>query len=94
MDNDKLDVKVEKLKDENVASMITLSEEITPYAGNDEDVRYVQAWIRLCSEPDATLILNANHPLVQYVVEHKDGENTEMYLQTAYMIWQCWHTNR
>ena len=37
-----LDVKVEKLKDASISSMITLSEEVTPYAGYDEDVQYVR----------------------------------------------------
>ena len=40
--NDKLEVKVEKLKNASVSSMITLSEESTPYAGYDEDVQYVR----------------------------------------------------
>ena len=31
-----------------------------------------------------TLILNANHPLVQYVVEHEEGENTEMICEQLY----------
>ena len=33
---------------------------------------------------DSTLILNANHPLVQYVVDHKDGENTELFCKQLY----------
>lgn len=33
---------------------------------------------------NATLILNANHPLVEYVVAHKDGENTEMFCHQLY----------
>ena len=76
--NDKLEVKVEKMKDENVASMITLSEES----------RRMQEMMKMYGmsgmDPsmfgtNATLILNANHPLVEYVVAHKDGENTEMF---------------
>ena len=31
-----------------------------------------------------TLILNANHPLVQYVAEHTDGENTSMICEQLY----------
>ncbi len=66
MVNEKLDVKIEKLKDENVASMMTLSEEN----------RRMQEMMKMygMSGMDmfgttSTLILNANHPLVQYVVE-------------------------
>ena len=75
---DKLNVKVEKMKDENVASMITLSEQS----------RRMQEMMKMYGmagmDPsmfgdDSTLILNANHPLVQYVVDHKDGENTELF---------------
>lgn len=31
-----------------------------------------------------TLILNANHPLVQYVIEHQDGENVKMICEQLY----------
>jgi len=31
-----------------------------------------------------TLVLNANHPLVQYVMENGDGENTEMICEQLY----------
>ena len=33
---------------------------------------------------ESTLILNANHPLVTYVVEHKDGENTNIICKQLY----------
>ena len=81
--NDKLEVKVEKMKDENVASMITLSEES----------RRMQEMMKMYGmsgmDPsmfgtNATLILNANHPLVEYVVAHKDGENTEIFCHQLY----------
>ena len=81
--NDKLEVKVEKMKDENVASMITLSEES----------RRMQEMMKMYGmsgmDPsmfgtNATLILNANHPLVEYVVAHKGGENTEMFCHQLY----------
>ena len=81
--NDKLEVKVEKMKDENVASMITLSEES----------RRMQEMMKMYGmsgmDPsmfgtNATLILNANHPLVQYVVEHKDSENTSIICKQLY----------
>ena len=80
---DKLNVKVEKMKDENVASMITLSEQS----------RRMQEMMKMYGmagmDPSmfgdySTLILNANHPLVQYVVDHKDGENTELFCKQLY----------
>lgn len=81
--NDKLDVKVEKMKDENIAAMVTLSEQS----------RRMQEMMKMYGvagmDPtmfgtEFTLTLNANHPLVQYVVENKDGENTEMFCKQLY----------
>ena len=84
LNNDKLEVKVEKFKDENVASMITLSEES----------RRMQEMMKMYSMGGAmdasmfgsagTLVLNANHPLVQYVAEHKDGENVSAFCKQLY----------
>ena len=81
--NDKLNVKIEKLKDENVASMMVLSEES----------RRMQEMMKMYGmtgmDPsmfgtDTTLVLNANHPLVQYIENHKDGENTTIICQQLY----------
>ncbi len=81
--NDKLAVKVEKMKDENVASMVTLSEES----------RRMQEMMKMYGmsgmDPsmfgtDVTLILNAGHPLVQYVTEHAEGENTDLICHQLY----------
>ena len=36
------------------------------------------------AEEGATLVLNANHPLVQYIMENKDGEHTMMLCQQLY----------
>ena len=36
------------------------------------------------AEEGETLILNANHPLVQYVVEHQDGDNVKMICEQLY----------
>ena len=78
--NENLDVKIEKLKDENVASMMTLSEEnrrmqemMKMYGMNGMDMGTT-----------STLILNANHPLVQYVVDHKGSENTSIICKQLY----------
>ena len=38
-----------------------------------------------------TLILNANHPLVQYVTEHRDGENVEMICEQLYDLARLQH---
>lgn len=83
MENDKLDVKVEKLKDDKVASMITLSEQS----------RRMQEMMRMYGMAgmdasmfggEITLTLNANHPLVQFVAEHGDNENTPVICKQLY----------
>ena len=81
--NDKLDVKVEKLKDDNVASMAVLSEEsrrmsemMKMYGMNGMDPSMFGT--------QATLILNANHPLVKFVVEHKRSKNVSIICKQLY----------
>lgn len=83
LENDKLEVKVEKLKNENVASMVTLSEQS----------RRMQEMMKMYNmygmDPsmfgtDVTLVLNANHPLVQYVLKNKDGEHVPMFCKQLF----------
>ena len=81
---DKITIKVEKLKNKKVASMLTLSEEtrrmqdmMKMYAARGMDMG------SFGSEGE-TLILNAGHPLVKYVTEHEDGENTRMICEQLY----------
>ena len=38
-----------------------------------------------------TLILNASHPLVQYITEHQDGENAEMICEQLYDLAKLQH---
>ena len=83
LENEKLDVKVEKLKNENVASMMTLSEE----SRRMQDMMKMYGMMGMDSGmfgPDATLVLNANHPLVQYVLNNKDGEHTALFCKQLY----------
>ena len=86
-----LAVKVEKLKNKKIAAMITLSEEsrrmqdmMKMYAVSGMDMG------AFGSEGE-TLILNANHPLVQYVTEHEDGENTKMICEQLYDLAKLQH---
>ena len=81
---DQIKVKIEKLKNKKISSMITLSEES----------RRMQDMMKMYSMPGMdmgnfgkegeTLILNANHPLVQYVLDHQDGENVKMICEQLY----------
>ena len=83
LDNENLQVKVEKLKNEEVSSMVTLSEES----------RRMQEMMRMYGMPgmdpsmfggEETLVLNANNKLVQYVLANKDGENTNLFCEQLY----------
>ena len=78
-----LDVKVEKLKDASIASMITLSEE----------GRRMQDMMKMYNmygmDPsmfggNETLILNVNNKLVQYILDHKNGEHVPMFCKQLY----------
>ena len=82
---DNLDVKVEKLKNENVSSMITLSEE----------TRRMQDMMKMYSAGGAgmdmgmfgggeTLVLNSANKLVQYILDNKDGDNVELFCKQLY----------
>lgn len=80
--NDKLDVKIEKLKDDKVASMITLSEQNRRM--QEMMKMYGMGSMGMDMGGDNTLILNANHPLVQYVVDNKDSENVSLICKQLY----------
>ena len=78
-----MNVKVEKLKNDNISSMMTLSEES----------RRMQEMMKMYGmdanmfggDTQTTLILNANHPLVKYVAEHKeDEENVPVICEQLY----------
>ncbi len=81
--NENLDVKVEKLKDENISSMVTMSEQN----------RRMQEMMKMYSMPgmntdmfgnNVTLILNYNNALVKYVMDNRDAENTNMICEQLY----------
>lgn len=83
--DDKLEVKVEKLKDANISSVVTLSEES----------RRMQDMMRMYNMGGGnnmamfgtmgqTLILNANNTLVKYIFEHKDSDNVNMFCEQLY----------
>ncbi|MGI6070281.1 MAG: molecular chaperone HtpG [Blautia sp.] len=80
---DKMEVKVESLKNENISSMMTLSEES----------RRMQEMMRMYGmhgmDPSMfggqeTLILNIKHPLVQYLLENKDSDKAPVICEQLY----------
>lgn len=78
-----LEVKVEKLKNEKLSSMITVSEETRRM----QDMMKMYAMNGMGGMGDfggEKLVLNANHPLVQYLVEHKEGEHAELFCRQLY----------
>ena len=83
LNNEQLDVKVEKLKNENISSMMTLSEESRRM--QDMMKMYGMDANMFGGANGATLVLNANHPLVKYVAEHRDDEtNVPLICQQLY----------
>ncbi len=81
--NDHLTIKVEKLKNADVASVLTLSEQ----------GRRMQDMMRMYSSgsydanmfaPDQTLTLNVGNSLVQYILDHPDSENVPMFVEQIY----------
>ncbi|SEL11556.1 MULTISPECIES: molecular chaperone HtpG [unclassified Butyrivibrio] len=82
--NEQLVVKVEKLKDKKISSMLTVS----------EDTRRMQDMMKMYAANGMmmgdfgmggqTLILNANHPLVKYVMDNEDGENVSTICEQLY----------
>ena len=84
LENDKLEIRVEKLKDNNVASMMTLPEETRRM--EDMMKMYSMQGMDMSSFGAApgTLILNANHPLVQFIEEHKRSKSVPMICQQLY----------
>ena len=88
LNNDKLDVKVEKLKDDKVASMAVLSEQERRMAemmrmygmsGMDPSMFGTQATLVLNANHP-----NANHPLVKFLVEHKRSKNVPIICKQLY----------
>ena len=88
---DKLEFKVEKLKNKKISSMITLSEE----SRRMQDMMKMYAMNGMgmgdMAEEGETLILNANHPLVQYVIGHQEDEHVGMICEQLYDLAKLQH---
>ena len=83
LNKEKLEVRVENLKNDGVAAMVTLSEES----------RRMQDMMKMYNmygmDPSMfggaeTLVLNAAHPLVKYVSENAEGEKTPVICEQLY----------
>lgn len=83
LNNDKLDVRVEMLKDENISAMMTLSEE----SRRMQDMMKMYGMTGMDPSmfgTNETLVLNAGHPLVKYVLEQPEGEHTALFCEQLY----------
>ncbi len=84
LENEHLEVKVEKLKNENISSMLTVSEE----SRRMQDMMKMYGMYgmdpSMFGGAGETLVLNANNSLVQYILGHEEGENTTMICQQLY----------
>jgi len=87
LNNDKLNIKVEKLKNADTSSIITLSEE----------ARRMQEMMEMygmmggmdpsmfgAAADSMTLVLNANNTLVQYVLTNPEGEHTALFCEQLF----------
>ena len=86
LNNDKLTIKVENLKNADVASVLTLSEQ----GRRMQDMMKMYAMGGMGGmDPnmfaaDQTLTLNANNELVQYILNNKDSEHVPMFAEQLY----------
>ncbi len=83
LNNENLKVSVEKLKNAEISSVITLSEE----GRRMQDMMKMYGMAGMDSSMfggDQTLILNANNQLVTYILEHKDSEHVPMFCEQLY----------
>lgn len=83
LNNDKLEVKVENLKNDKISSMVTLSEE----SRRMEEMMKMYGMGTMDTSMfggQQTLILNAKHPLVKYIFEHRDSEDVPVFCEQLY----------
>ena len=84
-------VKIEKLKNKKISSMITVSEE----ARRMQDMMRMYAMNGMGADmfgnEGETLVLNANHPLVQYILANQEGKNTKMFCEQLYDLAKLQH---
>ena len=86
LDKEKLEVKVESLKNENVSSMITVSEEVRRM----QDMMKQYGMGAMGDSPfemGEVLVLNSNNALVKYLLDHKeeaDNDKVKLFCEQLY----------
>lgn len=84
LNDDKLIVKVEKLKNENISSMITESEESRRMQEMMKMYNMGGMGMNAFGEASKTLILNAKNELVQYIMNNSESENVNVICEQLY----------
>ncbi|SDI31755.1 molecular chaperone HtpG [Pseudobutyrivibrio sp. 49] len=84
LNNEGLEVKVEKFKNKDLSSMLTVSEE----SRRMQDMMRMYAMggmdMNMFGSASETLVLNANNDLVQYILNNKDSENVPTFAAQLY----------
>ncbi len=83
LNNENLKVSVEKLKNAEIASVITLSEE----GRRMQDMMKMYGMAGMDASMfggDQTLVLNAKHALVQYILNNKESEHVNLFCEQLY----------
>ena len=86
LNNDKLEIKVEKLKNPSVSSMLTMSEESRRMQEMMKMYSMQGRGMDMFGGAGETLILNANNALVKYIVDNKESENVPMICEQLYAL--------
>ncbi len=84
LNNDKLTIKVEKLKNEELSSMLTISEESRRMQDMMKQYNMYGMDPSMFGGAGETLVLNSNHKLVQYVLNHGDADGTDLFCEQLY----------
>ncbi|WP_033154435.1 molecular chaperone HtpG [Pseudobutyrivibrio ruminis] len=84
LNNEGLEVKVEKFKNKDLSSMLTVSEE----SRRMQDMMKMYAMggmdMSMFGSASETLVLNANNDLVKYILNNKDSENVPTFAAQLY----------
>ena len=83
LSNDSLDVKVEKLKDASIASIITVNEE-TRRMKDMMKMYNMYGMDPSMFNASETLTLNVSNDLVKYILDNKDSEHVPAFCEQLY----------
>jgi molecular chaperone HtpG len=89
LNKESLNIKVEKLKNSEISSMITISEESRRM---QDMMRMYNMSADMFLNEGQTLILNSNNTLVQHVLAHTDDEGTDLICMQLYDLAKLAHT--